>query len=60
MATRTARQITISADRDPKKRVVKFDLSDEDLGTSGALYIDNATDKKLGSPETLTITVKEA
>jgi hypothetical protein len=51
----TKKTIEIESDADPKKRVVKFDLTDEKQGTSGALYIDNA---KAGKHETIRVTVE--
>jgi len=41
MATKAKKTIELTGDADPKKRVVKFDIGDEDQGVSGALYIDN-------------------
>lgn len=53
----STKQVTIeTGERDEKKRVVKFDLTDEKAGISGAVYVDNATDKRLGSPTALSVT----
>ena len=56
MATKAKdKTITIEADADPKKRVVKFDLSDDDQGTSGALYVENEV---AGKAKSVTVTIE--
>lgn len=55
MATKTKQPIVLSGDADPKKKVVKFDLTDEEKGVGGSLYIDNA---KAGKTKSVRVTVE--
>jgi hypothetical protein len=49
--------VTVTLDkRTPKKSVVRFDATDENSILS-SLYLDNAADTKLGSPESIKVTI---
>lgn len=51
------KKVTVTMDtRDEKKRVVKFSTSDENAAV-GSVYLDNAADKKLGSPDEILVTI---
>jgi len=58
MAKTTKVQVTLS-DPKPKKSVTRFD-SDDDNAALGNVYVSNDALKKIGNPDSITITIEAA
>jgi invasion protein IalB len=56
----TPKKVTVEMDtKMPKKRVVRFETSDEDAAISN-VYVSNAAVKALGNPDGIKITIEAA
>jgi len=58
MAKTTKVQVTLS-DPQPKKSVTRFNASDENAAL-GNVYVSNDALKKIGNPDSITVTIEAA